>query len=71
MVKNPPANARDAGSIPGQGRSPGEGNGNPLIHNTKLIKSCLEGEARCHHDSGRYGACGSKMYNHMPFIIFI
>ena len=33
MVKNLPANARDtgdAGSIPGSGRSPGEGNGNPL-----------------------------------------
>ena len=33
MVKNTPANAgdaRDAGSIPGSGRSPGEGNGNPL-----------------------------------------
>ena len=33
MVKNPPANtgdARDAGSIPGWGRSPGEGHGNPL-----------------------------------------
>ena len=33
MVKNPPANAgnlRDAGSIPGSGRSPGEGHGNPL-----------------------------------------
>ena len=33
MVKNPPANAggiRDTGSIPGSGRSPGEGNGNPL-----------------------------------------
>ena len=30
MVKNPPANAGDAGSIPGLGRSPGEGNGNPL-----------------------------------------
>ena len=29
MVKNPPANAEDAGSIPGLGRSPGEGNGNP------------------------------------------
>jgi len=29
-VKNPPANARDVGSIPGSGRSPGEGNGNPL-----------------------------------------
>ena len=33
VVKNPPANAgdiRDMGSIPGSGRSPGEGNGNPL-----------------------------------------
>ena len=33
LVKNPPSNAgdvRDAGSIPGSGRSPGEGNGNPL-----------------------------------------
>ena len=33
MVKNLPANARDirdADSIPGLGRSPGEGNGNPL-----------------------------------------
>ena len=30
MVKNLPANAGDSGSIPGLGRSPGEGNGNPL-----------------------------------------
>ena len=33
MVKNPPSNAgdlRDAGSIPGSGRFPGEGNCNPL-----------------------------------------
>ena len=33
MVKNPCANAgdvRDMGLIPGSGRSPGEGNGNPL-----------------------------------------
>ena len=30
MVKNPPANAGDAGSIPAFGRPPGEGNGNPL-----------------------------------------
>ena len=35
VVKNLPANARDAGSIPGLGRSPGEGNGNPLQY------SCL------------------------------
>ena len=36
MVKNPPANARNTDSIPGLGRSPGEGNGNPLQY------SCLE-----------------------------
>ena len=30
MVKNPPMNAGDAGSIPRLGRSPGGGNGNPL-----------------------------------------
>ena len=33
VVKNLPAtagNVRDMGSIPGLGRSPGEGNGNPL-----------------------------------------
>ena len=36
MVKNLPANAGDAGSIPGLGRSPGVGNGNPLQY------SCLE-----------------------------
>ena len=39
MVKNPPAKAGDtgdAGSIPGLGRSPGEGNGNLLQY------SCLK-----------------------------
>ena len=30
VVKNLPANAGDMGSIPGWGRSPGEGNDNPL-----------------------------------------
>ena len=35
MVKNPPANAGDAGLIHGLGRSPREGNGNPLWY------SCL------------------------------
>ena len=28
MIKNPPANAGDIGSIPGLGRSPGRGNDN-------------------------------------------
>ena len=39
MVKNLPANtvdARDAGSIPGSGRSPAGGNGNPFQY------SCLK-----------------------------
>ena len=39
VVRNPPANAgyvRDAGSIPGSGRSPGRGHGNSLQY------SCLE-----------------------------
>ena len=39
VVKKPPDNTgevRDAGLIPGWGRSPGEGNGNPLQY------SCLE-----------------------------
>ena len=35
MVNYTPANAEDAGSIPGSRRSPGEGNGNPLQY------SCL------------------------------
>ena len=29
VVKNPPANAGDSGSVSGSRRSPGEGNGNP------------------------------------------
>ena len=39
VIKNPPANAgdiRDVRSLPGLGRSPGEGHGNPLQY------SCLE-----------------------------
>ena len=49
VVKNPPANAgdgRDAGSIPGLGRPPGEGNSNPLQY------SCLENSI----DRGAWGA---------------
>ena len=37
VVKNPPANAgdvRDAGLIPGLGRSPGGGHGNPLQYSS-------------------------------------
>jgi len=52
LVKNLPANAgdiRDLGSIPGLGRSPGGGHGNPLQY------SCLENphgqRSLAHHSS--------------------
>ena len=48
MIKNLPANAediRDRGSIPGSGRSPGEGHGNTLQY-------CLEN----HMDRGTWWA---------------
>ena len=37
MVKNRPANAGDAGSVPGSGRSPGGGDGNPLQYFCLII----------------------------------
>ena len=52
MVKNLPASAgdaRDAGSIPGSGRFPGEGNDNPLQF------SCLE-------NSMDRGACQATVH---------
>ena len=53
VVKNLPASAgdiRDLGSIPGWGRSPGGGNGNPLQY------SCLESPM----DRGVYSPQGRK-----------
>ena len=46
MVKNPPAKAGDAGSIPGSAKFPGERNGNPVQY------SCLENSM----DRGAWGA---------------
>ena len=46
MVKNLPANAGDAGSVPGSERPPGEGNGNPVQY------ACLENPM----DRGAWGA---------------
>ena len=56
VVKNPPANAggsSDMGSIPGLGRSPGEGNGNPLHY------SCLENSM----DGGAWWATVHRVTN--------
>ena len=57
MVKNLPANAgdkRDAGSILGSERSPGEENGNPLQD------SCLENPM----EPGRLQSMGSQRVGH-------
>ena len=46
MVKNLPANARDAGDmglIPGLGRCPGGGNGNPLQYSS--LENSMDREA--------------------------
>ena len=43
VVKNPPANAGDAGLIPGLGRSSGEGNGNP--HQYSCLGNPMDREA--------------------------
>ena len=57
MVKNPPVNvedARDSGLIPGPGRSPGGGNGNPLQY------SCLKDSM----NRGAWWAAESDMTEH-------
>ena len=46
-------NAKDLGSVPGSGRSPGEENGNPLQH------SCLE-NSMDREESGRLQSMGSQ-----------
>jgi len=54
VVKNPPANGgdiRDVGSIPGSGRSPEGGNGNPLQY------SCLENPM----DGGAWQAVAERL----------
>ena len=56
MVKNPPANAGDAGLIPGSGRSPRVGKGNPLQH------SCLE--STMVEESGGLQSMGSQKIGH-------
>ena len=52
MVKNPPANAGDTGSIPGPRRSPGEGKGYPLQYSglENSMHYTVYGVARAGHD---------------------
>ena len=55
-IKNLPANAGDSSSIPKSGRSPGEGNGNPL--------SILASEISRTEESGRLQSMGSQRVRH-------
>ena len=59
MVKNSPANAgdiRDVGLIPGSGRSPGGGHGDPLQY------SCLENPTK--EEPGGLQSTGSQRLRH-------
>ena len=60
VVKNPPANTGDAGSIPGSGRSHGKRNGNPLQY------SCLGNVM----DKGDYSPRGHNLANKQQFVIW-
>ena len=65
VVKNPPANAgdvRDLGSIPGSGRSPGGGHGNPLQY------SCLVAKSRT--PLKRLSASYAYVYTHTFILLF-
>ena len=53
MVKNPPANAGDAGSVPGSGRFPGGGNGNPLQYSSNQTRTtALSNSMKLSHARG-------------------
>ena len=56
VVKNTLTNAGDVGLIPGLGRSPGEGNGNPLQY--------LAWKIPWTEESGRLQSMGSQRVRH-------
>ena len=73
VVKNPSASARDAGSIPGSGRSPGRGNGNPLqypclekSHGRRSLVGCSPwGRTRLGTNASKHSLDGS----HQPRVL--
>ena len=56
-VKASASNAGDLGSIPGLGRSPGEGNGNPLKYS--CLENPMDGESH-----GRLQSTGLQRVGH-------
>ena len=76
--KESTCNAGDLGSIPGLGRSPGVGNGNPLHRQRSLVGYSLwchrVGHDWAHKNSNSNSCCGDIRLGHSPwvslFIIF-
>ena len=67
MVKNPPVNAgesRDVGSIPGLGRFPGGGNGNP-------VQPSLPGESHRQRSLAGYSPWGHKESEQLSTSLFL
>ena len=67
VVKNLPANAGDAGSIPGLGRSPGEGNGDPLWWTEEPSGLQGVGSQRVRHDWGDLAEAAAAYWSGSPF----
>ena len=75
MVKNPPANAGDSGDmglIPGLGRSPGGGNGNPFQYS--YLENPMDRGAWLAEVHGvtksctRLSICAHSLYHHYNFL---
>ena len=72
MVKNLPVNAedtRDTSSIPGSGRSPGVGNGNPLQYS--CLENSIDIDKAAHTEQQIFHVHETPFYWKMPSRIFI
>ena len=70
MVKNSPANARDLGSIPGLGRSPGEENDSPFQYSSLGNPMVRGGWWATVHRVAKSGHDFMSTYYYMDTIIF-
>ena len=76
VVKNLPVNAGDTNSLPGLGRSPGEGNGNPLQYSylgnsmdggLQSIESQRVGHNSTHTHAHTYGVSSLSLC--LPYLL--